>query len=235
MARHRRTLPTVFILAGTVIAASLVAHTLRLLLAPRRERRTARSPANVAVPDSPSDDGADLQHEASGVGELTHRRYRVEVPRSSFTSETLIHEIEQRMRELTPSALAAFEKSTGSSVRMAVGDEYDITMLGPWNGRVRIAEVTDSSFTLVTLDGHPEAGHITFSVNAVSARPDTFDVVVESWARARDKTVQVAYDTLSIGRRVQTEVWVTFLQRVAELTGSDVVPPVTIDSESLAT
>jgi len=234
MRRSGSSTPTaVFLVAGSLAAIALLAHTARRLLAPRRERRHERARANANVPDAPSDHGRDQQGEASGVGELTHRRYAIVVPRSTFTRQSLMRQIQQRVQELSPSALAAFEKTSGEDSLMSVGDEYHVTMFGPWNGRVRVAEMTHNSFTLVTLEGHPEAGHITFSVRELPERLDVFKVIIESWARARDKTVHVAYDTLSVGRQVQAEVWVTFLQRVAELTGCDEVPEVDIDSEEL--
>lgn len=234
MRRRGSSTPAVVVLVASSLAAIvLLAHTTRRLLAPRRERRHERARAQASVPNAPPDHGRDQQGEASGVGELTHRRYAIVVPRSTFTCQSLIRQIQQRVHELSPSTLAAFEKTSGDDSLMSVGDEYDVTMLGPWNGRVRVAEVTDNSFTLVTLEGHPEAGHITFSVRELPERPDAFTVVIESWARARDQTVHVAYDTLSVGRQVQAEVWVTFLQRVAELTGCDEAPEVDIDSEEL--
>ncbi len=237
MSRDRSHAPAIIAAASAVAALILLAHTVRRLRAPRHEQRPdkRRQPSVSSSSDSraPVDNGFDHQKESSGVGELTHRRYSIEVPRSTFSRPSLIQEIERRVHELSPTQLAAFEKTSGEPSRMLVGDEYDITMLGPWNGSVRVAEVTDDSFTLVTLTGHPEAGHICFSVKEHPHQSESFTVMIESWARARDKRVHVAYDTLSVGQQVQTEVWVTFLQRVAELTGCKEVPEVQIDTEEL--
>ncbi|WP_411282192.1 DUF1990 family protein [Gemmatimonas sp.] len=215
------------------MATAIALYASRLWLAPRRERRSQRPHANGGVPEAPPDQGSDLQDEHSGVGELTHRRYSIEVPRAAFTRQSMCRAIEARLSELSPSGLADFQKSAGDDLGMSVGDEYDVTMLGPWNGRVRVAEVEDSSFTLVTLEGHPEAGHITFSVHDVPDQSGILKVMIESWARARDEAVEVAYDTLNLGQRVQTEVWVTFLQRVAQIVGSADVPEVEIQTEKL--
>ncbi len=239
MTRYQSKTPAVLVVAGSVAAITLFALMWRRVIAPRRERRRTKHRADEhagsSVTKAPADHGVDHQGEESGVGDLTHRRYTIEVPGSTFSRQSLLREIQQRVHELSPSALADFEKTAGNASYMVVGDEYDITMLGPWNGRVRVAKVTDDSFTLVTLDGHPEAGHITFAIEDQSNQPDTFVVSIESWARSRDKAVQVAYDTMSMGREVQAEVWVTFLQRVAELTGCEDTPDVNIDSEDLAT
>ena len=112
-------------------------------------------------------------------------------------------------------------------------DEYDITMLGPWNGKVRVTESTLDHFTLVTLDGHPEAGHITFRVVTDDDTPDTIRVQIESWARARDAVVHAAYATLGIGKQIQTEVWITFLQRLSTLAGMHTTPEVQLTTEQL--
>lgn len=235
MARRLSGVPAVLLVAGSVAAIALLAHSARRMLAPRHEKRRQRSLSQTAVEHAPVDDGDDHQRESSGVGELTHRRYMIDVPRAEYSRQSLNQAIQQRVHELAPAKLADFEKTAGNGAFMSVGDEYDVTMLGPWNGRVRVAEVTDDSFTLITLEGHPEAGHITFSVQERSLQPETFTIVIESWARARDNTVHVAYNTLAVGRQVQAEVWVTFLQRVAALTGCEEVPEVRIDSEELIT
>lgn len=227
--------PALLTLAGSIAAAVLLTHAVRRMLAPRRERRSERARADAWVPRAPADGGLDHQGEESGVGSLTHRRYSIKVPRAAFSRQTLMLEMQRRVHELAPSAFARFEKTSGDPSYMSVGDEYDVTMLGPWNGRVRVADVSDDSFTLVTLEGHPEAGHITFSVQELSLHPESFNVIIESWARARDQTVQVAYDTMTVGRHVQAEVWVTFLQRVAELTGCEEAPEVSIETEELTT
>ncbi|MCV4939648.1 DUF1990 domain-containing protein, partial [Escherichia coli] len=83
----------------------------------------------------------------------------------------------------------------GQPWEMRVGDEYDIRILGPWNGSVRVDEVGPTSFTLVTLKGHPEAGKIRFSAEAAER---TLCFRIESWARSRDGLVQFAYSGLKI-------------------------------------
>jgi hypothetical protein len=182
---------------------------------------------------APSDTQADVQSAADGAGHMMHRRYDIVLPGTQHTCDSLLRTIQQNFAELSPSALADFEKTHGSPWQMRVDDEYTITMLGPWNGAVRVRACDAQAFTLVTLDGHPEAGHITFSVAPDNAVPDALRVRIESWARSRDALVDVAYATLGIGKQVQTEVWVTFLQRVSALAGLADAPEVQITSETL--
>ncbi len=90
------------------------------------------------------------------------------------------------------------------------------------------------TFTPVTLDGHPEAGHITFSVAEDTSDPESKRVRIASWARARDAVVAAAYGTLGIGKQMQTEVWITFLQRLSMLAGVERAPEVRIATEVLS-
>lgn len=213
----------------------------RRMAAPRTDRDTRRGGsehpiADAARPALPAAVAAapDTQLAPAGSGPLFHRRYDVLISGSTFSAAALLRLMQRHLSELAPSALAHFEKSQGSEGLARVGDEYDITLLGPWNGRVRVVESTARHFTLVTLDGHPEAGHISFSVAPVADSNDTLQVLIESWARARDAIVAVAYGTLGVGKQVQTEVWITFLQRLSALAGVEQTPAVRIRTEALA-
>ena len=215
---------------------SLAAIVWRRRVAPRTERHLARElPAGArdAAPQ-PASPAADTQQASSGWGALVHRQYEIRLAGTPHTVASLCQLMQQHLAELAPSALAAFEKSEGSAHRFRIGDEYDITMLGPWNGRVRVEDVGIDRFTLITLDGHPEAGTITFSAHEASAPGGAMRVMIESWARARDGVVQAAYRTFGLGRQVQTEVWITFLQRLGALAGVTGTPEVRITTEEIS-
>ncbi|HYW51311.1 MAG TPA: hypothetical protein VE861_11935 [Gemmatimonadaceae bacterium] len=232
--RQRDSIPALFPLLFATGTLAVLAILWRRRAAPRAEERVTRKSAGTHdVERAPRSTGPDTQTASRGAGPLIHRRYEVELPDRAMSREVVLHLMQRHLTELAPSALADFQKSEGSANAFKVGDEYSITMLGPWNGAVRVAEITSDSFTLVTLDGHPEAGHITFGVHEDAQAPLTLRVVIESWARSRDALVSVAYGTLGIGKQVQTEVWITFLQRLAELAGVTTRPEVSITTETL--
>ncbi len=217
------------------VGSVVIAVVWRRRAAPRQEHLDD-APSNV-VPQVPVAatirPGAAIQVADSGSGPLVHRRYEIELQGVTLAPSEILSLVQQHLTELPPSALADFVKSRGAQTVLSVGDEYQITMLGPWNGVVRVADKGRDFFTLVTLDGHPEAGHITFSVRHDAIRSDSCSVRVESWAKARDALVNVAF-RFGPGSQVQTEVWVTFLQRVASLVGVAPLPSVQISSESVA-
>ena len=234
--QHRRqdSMPVLLPLLLASGSLAVLAILWRRRAAPRAEESVTRKSANAHdVERAPRSETADTQTASRGAGPLIHRRYEVELPDRAISRDIVLHLMQLHLTELAPSALADFQKSEGSDTVFRIDDEYEITMLGPWNGSVRVAEITSDSFTLVTLDGHPEAGHITFSVHEDAVASSTLRVVIESWARSRDALVAVAYGTLGIGKQVQTEVWVTFLQRLAELAGVDTRPEVSITTETL--
>ncbi len=217
-------------------SVALIALIWRRLAAPRSQAARHDTNALLAAPPTRAvGAGDDTQAADTGSGALFHREYAVRLTGTGLSSGRVLRLIHRHMTDLAPSPLAHFEKTAGHDGLLRVGDEYDITMLGPWNGKVRVSESSLEHFTLVTLEGHPEAGHITFRVATDDDKPDTLTVLIESWARARDAVVHAAYATLGIGKQIQTEVWITFLQRLAALTGMDGTPEVRILTEELAT
>lgn len=235
---HRRdTIPVMLPLLLATGTLSLLAIAWRQRRAPRSERSTTRrtdsEPEQVARKATELSSDADAQAATDGTGPLVHRLYEVELPDRAVSRDIVLRLMQLHLTELAPAALANFEKSSGTDDVFRVGDEYEITMLGPWNGAVRVAEMTPDGFTLVTLEGHPEAGHITFSVEEDPTTRGMLRARIESRARSRDALVAAAYGTLGIGKQVQTEVWITFLQRLAVLAGVSTRPEVRITTEHL--
>lgn len=168
-------------------------------------------------------DGVPLQLPADGVGPLFHRRYWVDIARPKASAKALMEVVQRDVATFAPAELAKFEKVTGSPDAMALGDEYAIEMLGPWNGAVRVIEVTPTSFCLVTLEGHPEAGQICFRAEPAPSAPSSLRFSILSWARSRDMLVSLSYHEGQVGKVVQQNVWVTFCERVVEASGGELI------------
>ena len=115
-----------------------------------------------------------------------------------------------------PSEFATFKKAAGDEGAMRPGDEYVVRMPGPWDGPVRVVEVSPTSFSLATLVGHLEAGQIAF--RAKGGR-DRLDFEIESWARSGDRLSDLLYDRLRMSKEVQLHMWTSFLELVIRLSG----------------
>lgn len=183
------------------------------------------------APDVPTElIDSQVQLEGDGFGKLLGRRYEV-IFKTKLQPTVLMSKVMRNLDQLSPEELAAFEKSQGSRWVLKLGDEFEIAILGPWNGHVRVIEVAADAFSFVTLQGHPEAGRIRFAVDAPS--PGVLRFNITSWARSRDGLVDLTYDKLNLGKNIQTTAWRTFLERVVDLGNGRQVGNITVDEQLL--
>ena len=194
------------------------------VLRPRERQPTVPAAATVEAETPP-------QLPKDGVGPLFHRRYYIDIERANRTPEQVMDEIKRNLNAFSPSLYASFEKTQGDAQGMEQGDEYHIRMAGPWDGSVCVAQTDPLSFSLVTLDGHPEAGIIRFRFVPHPTNPGLIRFEIASWARSRDTLVDWTYTGLKIAQRVQTNMWVTFCERVAKATGGTAVGEIAVITE----
>ncbi|SNC68339.1 protein of unknown function [Hymenobacter gelipurpurascens] len=166
----------------------------------------------------------------TGSGPLFERRYWIDVQHPSRPISELFEQVKNDIPHFSPDLLADFSKAKGTEHQLNVDDEFRIKILGPWNGDVRVSKIGEDFFELVTLENHPEAGRIRFSLKKHPALPDTVRFEIHSWARSRDGLVAFTYDTLGMGKRVQQQTWETFCERVGEASGGLILGPVHVET-----
>jgi hypothetical protein len=158
----------------------------------------------------------DVQRVNDGAGAFFHRRYTVSVRDPQVSPEHLMERLQRDPDLAAPSEFATFKKVEDDDEPMRPGDEYVVRMPGPWDGPVRVAEVSPRSFRLITLDGHLEAGQIRFTAGGGG---DRLAFEIESWARSGDRLSDLLYDRLRMSKEVQLHMWTSFLERVIRLSG----------------
>ncbi|PJJ58639.1 DUF1990 family protein [Hymenobacter chitinivorans] len=168
------------------------------------------------------------QPASTGSGPLFERRYYIDIDRPALTAGQLMEAIQNNVAHYSPDLLAQFEKIKGHEQGLRQGDEFSIKILGPWNGSVRVTEVTPDCFEFVTLEDHPEAGRIKFSVAPLGKEALRFEI--HSWARSRDGLVAFTYDTLGMGKKVQQQTWELFCEKVAQASGGHARGPVQVET-----
>ncbi len=163
----------------------------------------------------------------AGVGPLFHRRYCARIAEPRLSAEELMDRVLADPNELAPTEFARFTKVHGDRGRMALGDEYVVRMPGPWDGPVRVASVTPTSFRLITLEGHLEAGQIEFRT-----ADENGEVVftIESWARSGDQLSRIMYQRLHMAKEVQLHMWTSFLEKAVKLAGGRLAGGLDIDT-----
>ena len=166
------------------------------------------------LPDGLLDE--EVQRLRHGVGPLFHRRYLAHILRPLLSPEELMARLQRNPDDAAPSEFATFKKAAGDVDRIRARDEYVVRMPGPWDGPVRVFEVSPRSFGLMTLAGHLEAGQIVFRA---TGGEDWIEFEIESWARSGDRLSDLLYDRLRMSKEVQLHMWTSFLERVIRLSG----------------
>lgn len=181
------------------------------------------------IPATARSGSARLQLPNEGHGPLFHRCYRADIAQPQRSATALMAEIKRDLPHFSPDALAQFAKAE-EHPEMRVGDEYDIKILGPWNGSVRVIEVEPTSFALATLEGHPEAGQIRFQLMPHPDIAGALRFEIHSWARSRDALVHLTYRHLKAGQTAQKNTWTVFCERVVDASGGALLGEIVVST-----
>lgn len=176
-----------------------------------RNERTESAP--------PHGSGARLSPASAGKGPLLQRDYWAVFEDSPLRPRALIDAVAERFCEFPPEELVHFEPAAPgvASGCLLVGEDLAIRIRGAGECGVRVVHRDDNSFTLLTLEGHPEAGRITFG-----AYPnDEGDVVFHIRSRARASSSLRYVEFLALGDAMQTNTWADFINNVAATIGCE--------------
>lgn len=184
----------------------------------RHDESTCSWPMAGFPEDSCTDPGAPdmLQPASAGCGAAFSRLYRLRVERPLLSAAELMSIVLNDPNVACPLEVARFERDQEVSGPIEVGQEMRVRLPGPWNGPVRVVQVSNCSFRLATLRGHMEAGEVEFR-----ARDESHELLfeIESWARSGDRIFNLLYDRVGLARELQLDMWAFFLERVAQISG----------------
>lgn len=170
-----------------------------------------------------------LQPASSGSGPVLQRDYWAVIDRCRFTPSQVLDLIASRFPELPPRDMVVFHQRSGAKVPLQVGDELDIRIRGAGACCVRVIHKDDCSMTFGTLEGHPEAGRITFG----AYRNERDDVIFHIRSRVRSRS-RVMYLGFRVGGDpMQTSTWTDFVNSVAITCGAGVIGYVHADTRRL--
>lgn len=173
-------------------------------------------------------DAGSVQRAAAGYGHVFHRTYRIGIDRPLLSASELMGIVANDPNVACPLEVARFEREGTSGGSLRVGEEMKVRLPGPWNGPVRVIDITDTSFRLATLRGHIEAGEIEFRARDENAM---LFFEIESWARSSNRLFDLLYDRLGIARELQLDMWAFFLERAAQISGGAVAGGIQILTE----
>lgn len=155
-------------------------------------------------------EGRKLAGPFQGFGQLWHKTYRLRLENQQLTPAETIQIWKQNLPKFKP----AEKKFYPSAAGIQPGEIILInarTQGGPISTGVMVLYSGKNSFTLITPQGHPEAGWVTFS-----AYKDDQDTViqVDVLARSSDPLYELAFRL--VGTKVQDRIWTHVLTSLAE-------------------
>lgn len=167
---------------------------------------------------------AELLPASRGVGPLLQRDYWA-VFGGDVTPSDLIAYVGAHFCELPPKSVVAFTAPGGISM----GVDLDIRIMPARQCCVRVVHADAQSFTLATLNGHPEAGRITFG----AYRNPAGNVVFHIRSRARSAGLAERLGFLVIGDAMQTSTWTDFITHAAAGVGAHIQGPIHAESKEV--
>jgi hypothetical protein len=160
-----------------------------------------------------------LQPASRGVGPLFQRDYWAVIDRCRYSPREVIALVAARFPDFPPADTVCFRRAGGAAGPLDVGDELDIDIRMAGRCHVRVIHRDPCSLTLGTLEGHPEAGRITFG----AYRNDRGDVIFHIRSRARSRSRAEYFGFLTGGDPMQTATWTDFVNSVAITCGEGVI------------
>lgn len=159
---------------------------------------------------------ADAQPEqlpAGGVGPLKRKRFWADIRDSRYDADHLLRYVRAHFAELAPAAMApAAEPGTPAEIEEGETLTLDLPLRG--HAQVRVAEVDERRFTMLTLEGHPLAGAVRFQTEPVG---ELVRFEVQAYDRAANVIDMLMMRTL--GDRLQDAAWQRLVRNVVEASG----------------
>lgn len=185
----------------------------------------AISNASTTTQDkAPLPSGKPEQTAPEGEGELLERDYRALVTESAASPEHVMELLKREFPTFSPPEVAEFRRLGRTDGSLARGDEMEVNLTLHPKCQVRVIHEDEKSITLRTLEGHPEAGRITFGASRTAE--GLLELRIRSRARVETLLHWLGYHMG--GKAVQTYMWVTFLTNLARATQGRVVGEVEV-------
>ena len=151
----------------------------------------------------------DLLPATRGAGPLLQRDYWAVLAGCRLKPSGVMTRVKQQFCSLPPASLVHFDAPGGMMLDALV----DIVIMPGQRCGVRVIHEDNQSLTLATVEGHPEAGRITFG----AYRNPHGDVIFHIRSRARSTSAAKRLGFLAIGEAMQTNTWTDFIRNTAVL------------------
>lgn len=157
-------------------------------------------------------DGRRVVGPLQGFGALWQKTYQVRLHGDELTPAEVIRIWKERFPEFQPPQNRFYPSVAGVAPGEVVLINASLQGLPVGTG-VMVLYADDESFTLMTPQGHPESGWVTFSAYADEDDSATIIAQVQSMARANDPIYEVGF--MLGGSKAQEQIWTHVLSSLA--------------------
>jgi hypothetical protein len=179
--------------------------------------------------EAPPQTGEPVQVATEGAGPLWQRDYTGVIVDTPYAPEEVLKLLLRDFPSFSPDAGAKFHRLGDPEKPLVVDEEMTIDLRGYGKCVVRVVKIDDRSITLRTLEGHLEAGRITFG--AFHDERSRLVFRIRSRARIGGPLRYLGYRLF--GMPIQTAIWVEFVQRVAAATGGRLEGEVVVENRKV--
>jgi hypothetical protein len=158
-----------------------------------------------------------------GVGPLLQRDYWAVFTGCPLTPSAVMSQVKAHFCSLPPASLVSFDAPNG----LVADATLNIVITPGQVCAVRVVHETPQSVTLATVQGHPEAGRITFG----AYRNAEGNVIFHIRSRARSTTMLKRIGFLAIGDAMQTNTWTDFIRNTAAVVGAHIADAIHADTQ----
>lgn len=188
-----------------------------------QDRSAVLDPDDQDTPDEP------VQVASDGAGPLWQRDYFAAITNTDYAPEDVLKLLLREFPRFSPDIAAQFVRRGDGPQELQLGEELDIALKGYGPCAVRIVRIDPRSMTFRTIDGHLEAGRITFG----AYRDEHNHLVFHIRSRSTIKGPLRYLGYRMIGMPIQERIWVTFVERVAQALGGKIVDKVHVESHKM--
>jgi hypothetical protein len=157
-------------------------------------------------------DGRRVVGPLQGFGALWQKTYQVRLRQAGLTPAEVISAWKERFPEFQPPQNRFYPSVAGVAPGEVVLINASLQGLPVGTG-VMVLYADDESFTLMTPQGHPESGWVTFSAFEDEAADGTIVAQVQSMARANDPMYELGFRFGA--SRMQEQIWEHVLRSLA--------------------
>jgi hypothetical protein len=163
-------------------------------------------------------DGRRVVGPLQGFGALWQKTYQVRLRREGLAPAGVVRVWKENLPAFQPPQNRFYPPVAGVAPGEVVLISATVQGL-PVSTGVMVLYADDESFTLMTPEGHPESGWVTFSAFEDEAAEGTIVAQIQSIARANDPVYEVGFRLF--GARQQEKIWMHVLASLAVHFGCD--------------